>query len=79
MMFIMVDAERIQAEGVKLLAEFEKKLKDVPESAETHYVLDMRNVWRPDGEPKKTEGFRDRLKKLAPRFEDGYVVTEKGV
>jgi predicted Asp-tRNA(Asn)/Glu-tRNA(Gln) amidotransferase subunit C len=75
----MVDAEKVQAEGVKLLEEFSEKLKNVPESGETHYVLDMRNVWRPDGEPRHDKSFKERLGKLAPRFEDGYVVCEKGV
>jgi predicted Asp-tRNA(Asn)/Glu-tRNA(Gln) amidotransferase subunit C len=74
----MVDADKVAADGVKLLEEFSAKLKDVPESGETHYVLDIRNVWRPDGPPKPCEGFRDRLAKLVPKFEDGYVVCEKG-
>jgi predicted Asp-tRNA(Asn)/Glu-tRNA(Gln) amidotransferase subunit C len=74
----MVDAAKIQEQGIKLLEEFSEKLKNVPETGETHYVVDMRNVWRPDGEPKRVEGFRDRLAKLAPRFEDGYVMAEKG-
>ncbi len=74
----MADQARIEAEGVKLLAEFSEKLKGVPETGETHYVVDLRNVRRKDGEPRRCEGFRERLAKLAPRFEDGYVVCEKG-
>jgi len=74
----MVDAEKIQAEGIKLLEEFSEKLKNVPETGETHYVVDIRNVWRPDGKPVRFEGFRERLGKLVPRFKDGYVVAEKG-
>jgi predicted Asp-tRNA(Asn)/Glu-tRNA(Gln) amidotransferase subunit C len=75
---MMVDQEKIKAEGIKLLEEFSERLKGVPESEETHYVVDLRNVWRPDGKPKRCEGFRERLSKLVPRFEDGYVVSEKG-
>ena len=75
----MADSERIKAEGIELLEEFSEKLRDVPESEETHYVVDLRNVWRPDGEPERCVGFRGRLGRLAPKFEDGYVVTEKGV
>lgn len=73
----MVDAEKIRQEGVALLEEFSKKLDKIPDTDETHYVLDLKNVWRKDGEPKKTQGFRDKLGKLAPRFEQGYVVAEK--
>ena len=61
----MVDAEKIKAEGVKLLEEFSRELKDVPNTEETH------------GKPERCEGFRERLRKLAPRFEDGYVIAEK--
>jgi predicted Asp-tRNA(Asn)/Glu-tRNA(Gln) amidotransferase subunit C len=75
----MVDADKIHAEGVKLLDEFSQRLKDVPETRETHYVIDLKNAWRPDGKALMHEGFRDKLKKLAPRFEDGYVICEKGV
>lgn len=75
----MVDAKKIQDEGVALLEEFSQKLKDVPDTKETHYVVDLKNVWRPDGQPARCEGFREKLEKLAPRFEDGYVVCEKGV
>ena len=74
----MVDADRIKSEGIKLLEEFSRKLKDVPDTKETHYVVDMNNVWRDDGEPVECEGFREKLGMLAPRFEDGYVVAEKG-
>ncbi len=73
----MVDAEKIRLEGVKLLEEFSQKLGKVPETGETHYVVDLKNVWRKDGPPKPHKGFRDKLEKLAPRFEDGYVVAEK--
>jgi predicted Asp-tRNA(Asn)/Glu-tRNA(Gln) amidotransferase subunit C len=73
-----MDAKKIQTEGIKLLEEFSEKLKKVPESVETHYVLDMRNVWRTDGKPIHREGFRKKIEKLSPRFEEGYVIAEKG-
>jgi predicted Asp-tRNA(Asn)/Glu-tRNA(Gln) amidotransferase subunit C len=73
-----MDAQRIQAEGIKLLDEFSEKLKDVPATGETHYVVDIRNVRRADGKPNRREGYRRKIEKLAPRFEDGYVVAEKG-
>ncbi|MFH1788101.1 MAG: Asp-tRNA(Asn) amidotransferase subunit GatC [Candidatus Altiarchaeota archaeon] len=75
----MADAEKIRKEGVKLIEEFSKMLADIPETSETHYVMDMANVWRKDAEPVECEGFRDKIKKIAPRMEDGYVVAEKGV
>lgn len=74
----MVDAQRIRADGIKLLEEFSKKLSKVPETEETHYVLDLKNVWRADDEPDDCEGFKEKLGKLAPKFDDGYVVAEKG-
>ncbi len=73
----MVDAEKIKKEGVKLLEEFSQQLAGVPETKETHYVMDIKNVWRADGQPIRCEGFRDKLAKLVPKYEDGYVVCEK--
>lgn len=75
----MVDAEQIRKEGVKLIEEFSKMLDALPESSETHYVVDMANVWRKDAKPVECKGFRDKLSKIAPKMEDGYVVAEKGV
>jgi predicted Asp-tRNA(Asn)/Glu-tRNA(Gln) amidotransferase subunit C len=73
-----LDRDRIQRDGVKLLEEFSRMLGDVKESRETHYVVDMKNITRKDGKPVQCNGFRDRLKKNAPKWEDNYVVTEKG-
>jgi predicted Asp-tRNA(Asn)/Glu-tRNA(Gln) amidotransferase subunit C len=75
----MLDKEKIQKEGVALLEEFSKELESIPETAETHYVLDVRNVCRKDGAGVKAESFPLDLKKIVPRWEDGYVVSEKGV
>jgi len=75
----MLDRDKIKKEGVKIIDEFSKALEGVPETGETHYVVDVANVWRPDGKPKDCKGFRDKLEKIAPKMEDGYVVAEKGV
>jgi len=73
-----LDQERIREQGVKIIEEFSKKLKDIPETKETHYVVDMKNVTRKDGKAVKCEGFRERMKKLAPKWEDNCVACEKG-
>ena len=75
----MVNPEEIKKEGVKLIEEFSEKLAGLPQSEETHYVVDLRNVTRPDGKSKKNKDFPKKLEKIVPRFEEGYVVTEKGV
>jgi predicted Asp-tRNA(Asn)/Glu-tRNA(Gln) amidotransferase subunit C len=75
----MLDKEKIRKEGVSLLEEFSKELESVPETAETHYVLDVRNVCRKDDAGVKDESFPKDLKKIVPRWEDGYVVSEKGI
>ena len=75
----MLDREKIRTEGVALLEEFSKELEKVPETAETHYVLDVRNVCRKDGPGVKTESFPQDMKKIVPRWEDGFVVSEKGI
>ena len=74
----MADAQKIQSEGVKLLEEFSEKLKDVRPTEETHYVVDIKNVRRKDGKAVPHKGFKEELKRLAPRFEDGLVMAEKG-
>jgi aspartyl-tRNA(Asn)/glutamyl-tRNA(Gln) amidotransferase subunit C len=73
------DADEIRKQGVKLIEEFSRMLEKIPSSSETHYVVDMKNVWRKDGKPVKTEGFRGKLAKNAPKMEEGFVVAEKGV
>lgn len=74
----MVDEEKIKKEGVKLLEEFSEKLKDIPETGETHYVVDINNVFRQDAPGKKREGFREKIGKNAPKMQEGYIVAEKG-
>ena len=75
----MPDKEKIRKEGVDLIEEFSKELEKVPETGETHYVVDVRNVFRNDGTPVKTGSFPADFKRTVPRWEDGYVVSEKGV
>ena len=75
----MPDEEKIKGEGVKLIEEFSRMLEKVPETEETHYVVDVRNVTRKDGKPVKKKKFPKNLRNIVPRQEDGYVVAEKGV
>ena len=75
----MPDKDKIKKEGIRLLDEFSEALKNVPETKETHYVVDMKNVWRQDKKPKKTKDFRKKMRAIAPKMEEGYVVAEKGV
>lgn len=75
----MPDKDKIKKEGIGLLDEFSEALKDVPETKETHYVVDMKNVWRGDEKPKRTKDFRKKMKAITPKMENGYVVAEKGV
>lgn len=73
-----LDRDRIQRDGVKLLEEFSRMLAGVTETKETHYVVDMKNITRKDAPPVDCKGFREKLKKNAPKWEDNFVVTEKG-
>lgn len=73
-----LDRDRIQKDGVRLLEEFSRMLGDVKETKETHYVVDMKNVMRVDKEPVECKGFREKLRKNAPNWEDNHFVTEKG-
>ncbi|MDD5112274.1 MAG: Asp-tRNA(Asn) amidotransferase subunit GatC [Candidatus Altiarchaeota archaeon] len=73
-----LDRERIQKDGVKLLEEFSRMLGNVPESKETHYVVDMKNITRADGPAVMQEGFREKLKRNAPHWDENHVVAEKG-
>ncbi|MFH1403577.1 MAG: Asp-tRNA(Asn) amidotransferase subunit GatC [Candidatus Altiarchaeota archaeon] len=74
----MLDPEKIRKEGMRIIDEFSDKLKNVPETEETHYVMDLRNVTRPDSKPVRTEGFTGKMEKLAPKWSEGHVVAEKG-
>ncbi len=74
----MIDTEKIKEKGIEIIEEFSKMLEGIPKTVETHYVIDLKNVTRPDGEPEK-QNFKGKLRKLAPKWEDDYVVAEKGV
>ncbi|MBN2015021.1 MAG: Asp-tRNA(Asn) amidotransferase subunit GatC [Candidatus Altiarchaeota archaeon] len=73
----MLDEEKIREQGIKLIEKFSEMLKDIPETEETHYVVDLKNVTRKDKKAIKKKGFDEKMKKIAPRWEDGYVVAEK--
>jgi aspartyl-tRNA(Asn)/glutamyl-tRNA(Gln) amidotransferase subunit C len=73
----MVDEEKIRQQGIVLIEKFSKMLENIPQTEETHYVIDQKNVTRQDGEPIKKKDFQEKLKKNAPRWEEGYVVAEK--
>jgi len=75
----MLDEEKIKKEGIALLEEFSRELEKVPETEETHYVVDLKNVLRKDAKAVKKEDFPGKMRRIVPRYEDGYVVAEKGV
>lgn len=73
----MVDEEKIRQQGITLIEKFSHMLEKIPQTEETHYVIDQKNVTRKDDDAVKKKGFQEKLKKNAPRWEDGYVVAEK--
>ncbi len=74
-----VSRDRIREEGIALLEEFSKELESVPETAETHYVMDVSNVVRDDREGLRKNEFASKFQRIVPKWEDGFVVCEKGV
>ncbi|RLI87925.1 MAG: Asp-tRNA(Asn) amidotransferase subunit GatC [Candidatus Altiarchaeales archaeon] len=75
----MLDEVKIRKEGMKLIEEFSRELEKIPETEETHYVVDLKNVTRKDETVVGKKNFSKKLKKIAPRWEEGYVVAEKGI
>ncbi len=73
-----LNKDKIREEGLKLIEEFSEMLEDVPETEETHYVIDLRNVARDDGKPRKRKDFQKKMEKNAPRWENNYIIAEKG-
>jgi predicted Asp-tRNA(Asn)/Glu-tRNA(Gln) amidotransferase subunit C len=73
----MPDEVRILAEGKKLLEVFSDKLKGIPETDETHYVIDLKNVTRRDDAGHCDSAFRSKFEKLVPGWDYGYVKVEK--
>lgn len=76
---MVIDKEKIQKEGINILEEFSEQLKNLPETKETHYVLDIKNVLREDKKAILKKNFREKLKRIAPRVEENYIVAEKGI
>ena len=78
MVKMALNQDKIREQGIKIIEEFSRKLSGVPETKETHYVVDMKNVTRADAKAVQWEGFREKLKRLAPKWENNHVVSEKG-
>ena len=72
-----MDKDKILEEGKKLLDEFSKALEDIPDTEETHYVIDLKNVTREDANPTTPKGFSKKFEKLAPKWDDGYIRCSK--
>lgn len=73
----MPDKEKILADGKKLLEAFSESLEKLPETDETHYVVDIKNITRPDSEGFCDQKFRDRFAELAPHWDFGYLKVKK--
>jgi predicted Asp-tRNA(Asn)/Glu-tRNA(Gln) amidotransferase subunit C len=73
----MPDKQKVLEEGKKLLNEFSDALKDIPETEETHYVTDLKNVTRADEPGKCDPGFSKKFERLAPKWDFGYLKVEK--
>lgn len=75
----MLDEAKIRKEGMKLIEEFSKGLEKIPETEETQYVVDLKNVTRKDEKAIRKENFSKKLKRIVPRWEEGYVIAKKVV
>jgi aspartyl-tRNA(Asn)/glutamyl-tRNA(Gln) amidotransferase subunit C len=73
----MPDEKKILEEGKKLLEEFSEALKDVPDTEETHYVVDLKNITRSDSKGSCDPEFPGKFEKNAPRWDFGYLKVEK--
>lgn len=73
----MTDSQKILEEGKRIIEEFSEKLSDVPESEETHYVTNLKNVMLADAKGACQIGFRAKMEKLAPKWSEGYVCCKK--
>lgn len=73
-----MDREKIREEGIKIIEEFSKHLTGIKEgkSDETWYVVDLNTVTRSDADGKDN-CFRDRMKALAPRWDENSVKVDK--
>ncbi|OYT41141.1 MAG: Asp-tRNA(Asn) amidotransferase GatCAB subunit C [Candidatus Altiarchaeales archaeon ex4484_43] len=75
----MLDEKKIREQGIKLIEEFSRMLEKIPEIMETHYVVDLRNVTREDRRAVRKKGFDEKMKRIAPGWDGGYIVAEKAV
>lgn len=73
----MPGKDEIKKEGIKIIEEFSMMLSDIPETSETHYVVELKNVWRADGKPADCEGFRKKFLANAPETKDGFLIDPK--
>ncbi len=73
----MPDEKRVLEEGKKLIEEFSEALKDIPRREEVHYVIDLKNITRPDDKGYCDPRFAKKFEKLAPKWDYGYVKVEK--
>ena len=73
----MPDEKKVLETGKKLLEEFSEALKDIPDTDETHYVIDLKNVTRSDEPGKCDPTFLKKFEKLAPNWDYGYLKVEK--
>ncbi|HIE34369.1 MAG TPA: Asp-tRNA(Asn) amidotransferase subunit GatC [Candidatus Altiarchaeales archaeon] len=74
-----MDKEKIDEEGMKLLEEFSKMLERVPDTEEMHYVIDLKNITRDDKKSVRKKDFPEKIRRIAPRWDDNYIIAEKGV
>jgi|GEM_PF-550175 len=73
----MLDEKKIKEQGIRLIEEFSRMLEKIPETEETHYVVDLKNVTREDRKAVKKKDFDKKMKKIAPSWNEGYVIAEK--
>jgi predicted Asp-tRNA(Asn)/Glu-tRNA(Gln) amidotransferase subunit C len=75
----MLDERKIKEQGVRLIERFSEMLEKIPDTEETHYVVDLKNVTRGDGKSVTKKDFAKKMEKIAPKWDDGYIVAEKAV
>ncbi len=73
----MLDEKKIKEQGIRLIEEFSRMLEKIPDTKETHYVVDLKNVTRKDKKPIKKRDFDRKMKRIAPSWDEGYVLAEK--
>ncbi len=66
---------KIEKEADKILQEFSKALKNIPDLEETHYLVDNLNLSREDRAKKRNP---DKILRNANTDEDRNLIVEKG-